>query len=67
MKFNKVPVEMKINTGAEVSVISESLFRKLKGTTLKLAINKLHSPGSHTLTVLGKFTATLMMGKQIVK
>ena len=67
MKLNDISTEMKIDTGADVSVVPESLFRKLKGITLKSTSKKLYGPSGRTLTVQGKFTASLQVGEQMIK
>ena len=67
LKLNSVPVELKIDTGAEVSVIPESVFKKLEGIALIPMSKTLYGPGSHVLFVSGKFTATLQLDKQEVR
>ena len=67
LKLNSVPVELKIDTGAEVSVIPESVFKKLEGIALIPMSKTLYGPGGHVPFVSGKFTATLQLDKQEVR
>ena len=64
LKLNNVHTRFKIDTGADVSVVPESLFKKLKGVTLQATSKKLHGAGGKRLTVKGKFTATLRHKKR---
>ena len=57
------PVEFKIDTGADVSVISDATYKALaKKTPLKPAKKSLTSPSSQPLDVRGQFTGTLQHG-----
>ena len=67
LKLNSVPVELKIDSGAEVSVIPESVFKKLEGIALIPTSKTLYGPGGHVLFVSGKFTAMLQLDKQEVR
>ena len=49
----------KIDTGAEVTAVSEESFRKLKGKDLKEPSRLLYGPGRQPLNVLGHFTESL--------
>ena len=67
MLLNGTPMEMKIDTDADVSVLPESMYCKLSGVALKPTSKKLFGPGGHTLAVQGKFTATLQIGNRCVR
>ena len=57
--LNTKPVLFKIDTGADVSVIPETVFKQLQGVTLNPADRRLIGPGQNQLEVLGQFTAKL--------
>ena len=59
LQLNDKPVSFKINTGAKVSVIPETVFKQLQGVTLNHAGRRLVGPGQNQLEVLGQFTAKL--------
>ena len=59
LEVNSVPMKFKIDTGADVSVMPEEMFSQLKEVSLTPSTRTLHGPGSHTLAVRGKFTASL--------
>ena len=59
LQLNDKPVSFKIDTGAEVSVIPETVFKQLQGVTLNHAGRRLVGPGQNQLEVLGQFTAKL--------
>ena len=67
LTVNGVPVVFKIDTGAYVSAISESVFKQLKGVTLVNPDRRLSGPSQYQLQVLGKFTATLKYGTKEAK
>ena len=52
-------VPFKLDTGAEVTAISDSTYKSLHGIKLKPATKPLYGPASQPLKVLGKFTGTL--------
>ena len=52
-------IRFKIDTGAEVTAISEETFRQLGGASLQRPRNVLYGPARHTLDVLGQFMTTL--------
>ena len=58
--LNKFPVEFQIDTGADVSVISENLYKRLKAPPLHPASKSLVGPSQDTLKVCGQFTGTLV-------
>ena len=62
-----MPVKFKIDTGANVSVMPESMFSKLKQVFLIPSTKILHGPGSHALNVKGKFSASLQYGNQNIQ
>ena len=57
----------KIDTGADVSAISETVFKQLKGITLINPDRHLSGPSQYQLQVSGKFTATLKYGTKEAK
>ena len=65
--LNGVPVLFKIDTGADVSAISESVFKQLKDVTLVHSDRQLSGPSQYQLQVSGKFTATLKYGTKEAK
>lgn len=56
--LNGSPIQFKTDTGADVSVLLESMFKQLRGVTLQ-ASRSLSGPSQHPLQVCGQFTATL--------
>ena len=56
---NDLPVTFKIDTGAEVSAISEATFNQLCNVTIRKTTKRLYGPAMSPLTVLGQFTAIL--------
>ena len=59
LQLNGQPVQFKIDTGADVTAVSEEIFSKLQGVTLRKTNRSLHGPAKHKLTVCGQFTGTL--------
>ena len=60
-QLGTVPVRFKIDTGADVTVISESTFQKCE-TTLSPPDKILRGPGSTQLDVMGRFTSPITVG-----
>ena len=60
-------VQFKIDTGADVTTVSEETFKKLQGVTLRETNKSLHGPAKHKLTVCGQFTGTLTFNQRSVK
>ena len=58
--LNKFPVEFQIDTGADVSVIPEDLYKKLEAPPLHSSSKSLVGPSQDTLQVCGQFTGTLV-------
>ena len=56
-------VLFKIDTGAAVTIVSEPVYRKLKGPKLDKPNRILHGPAQQALEVLGQFTVNLSIGK----
>ena len=54
-----MPVTFKIDTGAEVSAISEATFTQLQNVKIEKTTRRLYGPVMSPLTVLGQFTASL--------
>ena len=57
--LNGEPVLFKIDTGADVSVISETVFKQLSGVSLNPPNRRLVGPGQNQLKVSGQFTGKL--------
>ena len=55
LKMNKQPITFKIDTGADVTVISDKLHKKIRDGPLKPATRPLIGPSQNPLTVLGHF------------
>ena len=52
-------VAFKLDTGAEVTVISEEVFKNLEGTKLQTPSKALYGPSHQKLDVVGEFEGTL--------
>ena len=65
--LNKYPVEFQIDTGADVSVIPEELYKKLKATPLHPTGKFLVGPSQDALKVCGQFSGTLVYKGNTVK
>ena len=65
--LNGSPVQFKIDTGADVSVLPESTFKRLSGITLQQASRSLSGPSQQPLQVCGQFTAILSQGATAVE
>ena len=61
VQLNGSPVIFHIDTGAEVTVISEQLHRKLNNASLSPATRTLKGPGGKALSVKGQFEAQLQI------
>ena len=59
LQLNGKPVQFKIDTGTDVTAVSEEIFKKLDGVSLRQADRSLHGPAKHKLVVCGQFTGTL--------
>ena len=64
---DELPVEFQIDTGADVSVIPEQLYRKLKVPSLEPTNKSLIGPSQDSLHVCGQFNATLIYKGSTVK
>ena len=58
-KLEGIDTHFKMDTGAEVTAISECTFHSLKGVTLTKPTKILHGPTGRPMKVLGQFTGTL--------
>lgn len=67
ISLNKFPVEFQIDTGADVSVIPQELYKKLKAPPLYSTTKSLIGPSQDTLQVCGHFTGTLEHKGSIAK
>ena len=59
IQLNGDPIDFKIDTGADVTVIPASVYKKSRDNKLQPARKLLRGPSQHTLTVLGKVHGTL--------
>lgn len=59
LQVNEKPVQFKIGTGADMTVVSEKLIKGLKGVTLKRTNKCLHGPAKNKLVVCGQFSGLL--------
>ena len=59
VKLGGKEVQFKLDTGAEVTAISDSTYQTLQGVKLKPATKPLYGPASQSLKVLGQFTGEL--------
>ena len=57
--LNEVPTEFDIDTGVEVSVISDSSHEKVGSPLLSAPDRKLKGPSNRSLPVAGQFTGVL--------
>jgi len=64
---NGKPLEFKINTGADVTVIPKSVFDSVPGAQLRPAKKTLSGPSHKILPVKGQFVATLKYGDREVE
>ena len=64
---NGKPLEFKIDTGADVTVIPKSVFDSVPGAQLRPAKKILSGPSNKILPVKGQFEATLKCGDREVK
>ena len=62
LQLNSVPVNIHIDTGAEVTVISESIYKKVGSLSLCEPDQTLRGPSNQTLPVKGKFSAQFQYG-----
>ena len=61
-QINNKPITFNIDTGAEVTVVSEATHRQIGSPVLVPPDRCLKGPDSHTLSTLGYFTTTLTTG-----
>ena len=59
LKVNNVDVTFKIDTGAEVSAIDETTFKRLQDVQLKKPTRLLYGPAMSPLTILGSLQQIL--------
>ena len=65
--LNSVPVKFQIDTGADVSVITEKLYQKVHAPPLVHTKRSLIGPSQDKLQVQGQFTGTLMYSDRAVE
>ena len=59
LTVNDIPINFKIDTGADVTAISTNEFTKFRGITLTQPSKVLHGPAKHPLKVSGQFTGKM--------
>ena len=64
---DKVPINFKIDTGADVNVLPENIARNVFGTRVKKSIRCLKGPNQKSLEVCGQIKCKLEKGSQSVK
>ena len=64
LRLDGTPVQLHIDTGAEVTVVTEEIW---KGVPLAHADRKLRGPDSHLIQAQGTFVATMQLDKQETK
>ena len=64
---NNKPVQFHIDTGAEVTVIPESVSSQISGISLQPAQRRLKGPSQKALPVRGQFTGKLALGEHEVQ
>ena len=62
LQLNSVPVEFHIDTGAEVTVINESIYQKVGSPSLCKSDQTLRGPSNNSLPIKGKFSALFQYG-----
>ena len=67
LQLNSVPMKFHIDTGAEVTVISESVHKKVGSPSLCEPDQTLRGPSSKTLPVKGTFSAQFQYGTVITE
>ena len=67
IRLDDKDVEFKLDTGAEVTAITEDAWETLKDPTLQKPTRILYGPTSTALQVLGQFTGTLTNGQRSSK
>ena len=63
---NNIPIQFKIDTGAEVSVIPEALSKPFS-SILKPATKNLKVPSKQELQVCGQFTCSMCLDKETTR
>ena len=66
-RLNGAFLRFQIDTGAEVSVISERDFQRVRNAALLLTQKHLRGPNRERLPVLGQFTGTICIGNRVSK
>lgn len=67
VKLDSYPVTFHIDTGAEVTVISDQVFKQLHGKTLVAADRTLRGPSQEALPTEGKFWAELQVDSRVTR
>ena len=65
--LNETLIEFHIDTGAEVTVISELTFKKLRGVVLLPSLRTLRGPSRETLPAKGQFRGRIRIGDREVE
>ena len=66
LQLNDMPVQFQIDSGAEVTVIPDSVFEQLSGVSLRPTRRTLKGPTQSALSVKGKFMGLLVCGDRAV-
>ena len=59
IEWKTSPLQFKIDTGSDLTAISEEIFKKLDGVTLRETITSLHGPVKYQLIGQGQFAGML--------
>ena len=65
--LNGISFDFKIDTGADVTVIPETIFKQIKSIVLQPCMRSLSGPCQNNLTVCGQFRGTLKHGPHEVQ
>ena len=65
--LNGISFDFKIDTGADVTVIPETIFKQIKSIVLQPCMRSLSGPCQNNLTVCGQFRGTLKHGPHEVE
>ena len=67
LDLNGKKIQFKLDTGAEVTAISEESLGKLKNISLRKPVKLLYGPTCNALEVIGQFVATLKTDERVSK
>jgi hypothetical protein len=66
IEINGTPTDLHIDTGAEVTVITEQVWKKVGKPALRAPGRTLRGPDNHELPTAGKFSASFQRGSSMV-